>query len=196
MIVIAVSQRVDVLADRNERRDALDQKIADFLIASACLPVPVPNRLAAAACLIPWLHELRPAGVLLSGGNDIGDCPDRDQTEMRLLDYAEEHALPVLGICRGMQMLAARAGATLVPVAGHVRSRHALNGEVGGEVNSFHNFGLNRCPADYSVTATATDGTIEAMRHRSLPWEGWMWHPEREAAFLTRDLNRLKALFV
>ena len=35
---------------------------------------------------------------------------------------------------------------------------------------------------------------IEAMRHGTLPWEGWMWHPEREANFSPRDLARMKAL--
>lgn len=47
---------------------------------------------------------------LLSGGNDIGKIDERDKTERRLLDYASDRALPALGLCRGMQMMALWAG--------------------------------------------------------------------------------------
>ena len=43
MKVVAVSQRVDMFLDRNESRDALDQKLIDFLLSIDCLAVPVPN---------------------------------------------------------------------------------------------------------------------------------------------------------
>ena len=38
-------------------------------------------------------------------------------------------------------------------------------------------------------------GVIEAIRHATLPWEGWMWHPEREPVLHRQDIERLKALF-
>ncbi|MGE5491995.1 MAG: gamma-glutamyl-gamma-aminobutyrate hydrolase family protein [Actinomycetota bacterium] len=195
MKIVAVSQRVDLFPDRGERRDALDQRLAAWLSLAGYLAAPVPNRLAGDKALLPWLTALRPAALLLSGGNDIGDAPERDQTESQMLDYAESRGIPVLGICRGMQMLAARAGSPAEPVTGHVRTRHVLTGELSGEVNSFHNFGFHHCPDGYLATAQAEDGSIEAIRHRELPWEGWMWHPEREPDFSSRDLDRLKALF-
>jgi putative glutamine amidotransferase len=43
--------------------------------------------------------------------------------------------------------------------------------------------------------ATAQDGTIEACQHRSLPWYGIMWHPEREEHFQTQDLTFMRKLF-
>ena len=45
------------------------------------------------------------------------------------------------------------------------------------------------------MTAQTSDGVIEAIRHESLPIVGTMWHPEREADFVPRDVNRVKELF-
>lgn len=193
MKIVAVSQRVDQFPKRNETRDALDQRLVAFVSICGHMPVPVPNALGGA--IRDWLAVVRPAAVVLSGGNDIGQCAERDDTELALLTYAQERHLPVLGICRGMQMLAHWSGTDLHPVQGHVRTRHRLTGEIVGEVNSYHCFSLATCPADFEVLARSEDDEIEAIRHQSLPWEGWMWHPEREENFAARDVQRIKALF-
>ena len=193
MKVVAVSQRVDVYPERNERRDALDQRLCAWLVVAGYVPVPVPNGLGLDGLRL-WLSAVRPAAIVLSGGNDIGEAIERDNTERQLLAYAQGNSLPVLGICRGMQMMGVWAGGALKPVQGHTHTRHELRGELAGEVNSFHNYSLAACPAGFAVTATAEDGCIEAIRHESLAWEGWMWHPEREADFQPRDIQRLKVL--
>lgn len=203
MKVVAISQRVDLYPDRNETRDALDQRWITLLLVAGFIPVPVPNGLYKALpdgrCdhepLDAWLAALKPAAFVLSGGNDIGQCNARDLTEGWLLDYARMQQSPVLGICHGMQMLAHWAGTGLHPVHGHVGTRHYLSGEIAGEVNSYHAFSLTACPDGFEVLAQSEDGEIEAIRHRSLPWEGWMWHPEREPNFSQHDIQRLKALF-
>ncbi len=61
-------------------------------------------------------------------------------------------------------------------------------------VNSYHVYSLRACPDEYAVLACSVDGEIEAIRHRILPWEGWMWHPEREQPFASDDVERLRAL--
>lgn len=193
LVKVAVSQRVDAWPDRGERRDALDQRLCQWLAAAGGLAIPVPNSLAACGVLNPWLHDLHPDAILLSGGNDIGNELDRDSTERILLEYAQERDLPMLGICRGMQMMGVWAGASLVKVEGHVRIRHELPSWP-GTVNSFHNLALAGPPAGFAVTARAADGAIEAIRHERFRWEGWMWHPEREEVFDSTHIARFCSL--
>jgi len=203
--LIAVSQCVDVIGVRAERRDALDQLLSAWLMSAGYVPVPVPNQLSQGNqsgqkfignLLLNWLDMVQPSGVVLSGGNDLGECPERDETENILLQWAEKNLIPVLGICRGMQMLGVRTGGRLKPVVGHVRTRHTLVSDIfSGEANSYHNFALAECPLGYKVAAQSEDGEIEAIMHISLPWEGWMWHPEREVDFQARDIHRVRELF-
>jgi putative glutamine amidotransferase len=153
-------------------------------------------------------------GIVLSGGADVephrygaetdaatvGTRPDRDEGELALLRAALDRDLPVLAICRGMQLLAVATGGALhqhVPdVVGTERHRpalgtygrhririepgtrlHALLGE-SAEVNSHH----HQSVADASkavATAWADDGIIEAIEipDRSFAL-GVQWHPE------------------
>ncbi len=202
MRLLAVSQRIDYYPDRNELRDALDQRLVKFLAKAGFQSVPVPNCLLKSLdnllnhdILDNWLTEINPQGIVLSGGNNIGQYPSRDLTETRLLDYSKSKKIPLLGICRGMQIIANFSKIKLHPVQGHVNCEHLITGEINRIVNSFHNFSINECSKNYQILARSKDGEIEAIRHLSLPWEGWMWHPEREDIFKDMDLNRLKDLF-
>lgn len=197
---VAISQRVDVLKDRDETRDAIDYRLPKLIETAGFLPLLVPNGLSSSG-LDQWLDTLRPDAFVLSGGNDIGQMPMRDETERKMLGYAEKNRLPVLGICRGMQMMAVYAGEPLKRLEGHVRSRHELrialdpkHGELPKTVNSYHDWGIAGVPRGYEAAAFSADNEIEAMRHLTLPWEGWMWHPEREETISPVDLARLQSL--
>ncbi|MBL8700446.1 MAG: gamma-glutamyl-gamma-aminobutyrate hydrolase family protein [Alphaproteobacteria bacterium] len=188
---IAITQRVDVLADRGERRDALDQRWTSFLAACGGLVIPVPNRAPDAAA---WAEALGIQSVLLSGGEDLADLggpsPERDATEIALLAWAERRRVPVLAVCRGLQLLAYRAGARLRRLEGHIAVHHNIVAATGPDhVNSFHSWGFDEVPRAFRSLATAEDGSIEAMRHESLPITGIMWHPERCHPFREADVD-------
>lgn len=194
---IGLTMRVVQAQGYDEPRDALAQNWAGLLGAafgSRAAWLPVPNLGAGSARA--WCEQWGINGLVLTGGEDPGTCPTRDQTELDLLDWAGQRSLPVLGICRGMQLMAVHAGGKLKAVAGHVRARHALSGAVADSVNSFHGIALDGCPPGYRVLATAEDGVIEAMAHAQRPWAGWMWHPEREDPPGPGDLARLREMFL
>ena len=207
-MIVAITQRIDRIDARNELRDSLDQRMVQWLSHAGVLSVPVPNALVNSnnpskvseqSALQNWLETVQPNALVLSGGNDIGEYLQRDVTERYLLSWAKSKKIPVLGICRGLQMIAVWAGVSLIKVEAHAGVRHALkavtkNEEWPTHVNSFHNWGLESCPEGFDVMAQAEDGSIEAIRHQTLPWEGWMWHPEREAPFNQIDEMRFCAL--
>ena len=198
--IIAISQRIDDLVEIKERRDCLDQKLSEWVELIGAIPVGVPNSMG--RNLEVWLNSLNPKGFILSGGNNIGAFKSRDNTEKILIDYASSNKLPLLGICRGMQMLGSYNKTPLIKVLNHVGKRHMLkgelvnNGELPKEVNSFHDYALKKCPKDYEILSISEDETIEAIRNTKLNWEGWMWHPEREYPFSKIDLKRAKKIFI
>ena len=89
-----------------------------------------------------YLDRIMPDGIVLTGGNDIGQYPARDNTELLILEYAKENKIPLLAICRGMQLLAYNEGVKLLPVTGHVGKKHIVTGEINQEVICFHNFSI------------------------------------------------------
>ena len=203
MKLVAVSQRVVLEPNYNEMRDALDQKICLFLIEAGYLPLPVPNimtkknnqRQSNKIFLEKWLLSTKPDAIVLSGGNDLGEYFKRDLTEKYLLEYAKKKNLSLLGICRGMQMMTVWLGGTLQKVNNHVAKNHKIIGSINRTVNSYHNYSILECPSELIVLARSLDNNIEAIKHFSMPWEGWMWHPERNKKFNDFDLKRIRNLF-
>jgi len=209
---IAVSQRADEVSSYCERRDALDQRWAARLESLNLTPVPMPNGLQDPQA---WARSLGIQGLLLTGGNDLGGlsahgsgAPERDRSESLLLDLACTECWPVLGVCRGMQMLNKYLGGELAPITDHVAVRHLLLRSnqptrlFGGlsasmEVNSFHGFGIAADMLAQPLLPVLHDaqGFIEAAEHRHLPWAAVMWHPEREPALSATDQALLANLF-
>jgi len=199
--LVALTQRVDDNETYEERRDCLDQRWAVFLQRINVFPLPLSNLLTEPRRL---LDELPLNGLILTGGNDMSgipgarsSAPERDHLEARLLDVAAEIGLPVLGVCRGLQMINVYLGGRLRQVEDHVATRHRLTLvsdsaiHFPDEVNSFHDMGM--FDADLAeglrVLARAPNGIVEAAAHRSLPWVGIMWHPEREKEPVAEDLD-------
>ena len=196
MALIYVTQRVDVYPGRNERRDALDQMWHKMLGGLGLRALPVPNDEAQVKL---WLKASQPSGILLSGGNTPtaygGTALERCKTDETLLDFAVRDKIPIMGVCRGMQSIVIFFGGSLKKVDGHIRARHELSGRIVKNVNSFHEYAIDILPEGFSVMASAEDGNIEAIRHKSLPIAGIMWHMEREEIFCEADMKLLAGLF-
>ena len=197
MRLLVMSQNRTFDEKRGESRDCIDSRLADFFLSLDLEAVTIPNN---AKDVTAVLRKIGPTGIVLSGGNNIGEEPQRDTTERALLDYAFQQNLPVLGICRGMQMINHYVGGTLTNIVGHAGSTHSINGERAGfnrvTVNSYHNFQLDQLGENLSIAARSDDGTIEAITHNQLPWLGIMWHPERETPFSKDDLDLVTDLFI
>ena len=202
MNIIFVTQRTVYLPEITESRDCLDVKLYDFIIKCGFLPVTIPNNLLVIDKLDTWVKKFDPVGIIFSGGEDIGVNKIRDKLEEKLIYFATKNNLPILGICRGLQVLGLNSGQVkLKPVSKHVKVDHKVEGCVNRIVNSFHNYALDACPKGYTVIAKSTDDNIEAIFNKECHFLGIMWHPEREKCFkkedilLVRKLMRREALF-
>ena len=190
-----MTQRVQCIPEYGERRDALSQEWTVLAKSCGFLPLLLPND---AAVVRTMLETLPPDGILLTGGNDLsaygGDAPERDETERVLIEMSIEKKIPLLGICRGMQMLLDHFGVPLEQVENHVRVEHPLDS--GESVNSFHSWGTHHCGSPLLVLHRSSDGVVEEISHAEYPWiHGMMWHPERYSPLREQDIQRIKEVF-
>ncbi|HXX22385.1 MAG TPA: gamma-glutamyl-gamma-aminobutyrate hydrolase family protein [Terriglobia bacterium] len=198
MKTVAVTQRVSIIPEYGERRDCLDQAWTKFLAACGLLPVALPNVMDTALALCEWAGI---AGLVLTGGNDLaeygGDAPERDAVEHALLSWAQQRDMPVLGVCRGMQVIQQHFAIELRRVEGHVAKRQVIHidGEC-REVNSYHHLAAFDSRPPLEVWAVADDGAVEAIRHSVQPITGIMWHPERSAPFSSADVVLFRQVFM
>jgi gamma-glutamyl-gamma-aminobutyrate hydrolase PuuD len=211
-VILAISQRVVENPTYRDRRDALSQ---DWAITFArhmpeAVLVPVPNCLANVAA---WLGAVQPRGIILSGGNDWGTAPDRDATETALFDFAQQRDIPLLGVCRGLQVIHKLTGGEIEPSiaaatgTSHTAVQHGIHLAAGPFrdiarqdeicVNSYHDQGVllsSGLSADLEVFATAGDG-VEGFVHRSRPVLAIQWHPERDGSPSDFDFAIIRKLF-
>ena len=150
-----------------------------------------------------WLSFLD--GLILAGGADYGDVPDRDAFEIALGMAALDADLPLLGVCRGMQLMNLARGGTLIEhlpdVVGHEDHRAtpgafgdhdvrlqdgSLAARAAGETvhatKSHHHQGVDRIGEGFQVTGWATvDDLPEAIEDPSRRFAlGVQWHPEAD----------------
>ncbi len=156
--------------------------------------------------------------LLLPGGDDIDPAlyneknnglslnvsTERDLMEFYLLEKAFEKKIPVLGICRGCQVINVFMGGTLyqdleaenIGFIDHVNSSretgllsHDVNIEKGSflysmynsvkiQVNSRHHQAVKKAPHGLTVSAFSDDGIIEGIESKSMKVLGVQWHPE------------------
>lgn len=208
----------------DQTADLLPASYAEMVLAAGGAPVLLPPSAPYAEVAGDLVARLD--GLLVTGGADVdataygetahptADKPrvDRDAWEVALLDAAEQRRLATLGVCRGMQVMAVRAGGALdqhLPdLVGH--ERHSPGGDAFGtthvrldpasgvhdllgtdevDVQCHHHQAVQRHPG-FSAVAWSDDGVLEAME---LAGERFclavQWHPEVAA-----DLGLFRAL--
>ena len=207
---IGITQRVEVVKDYGEKRDCLDQNWTKLLTNSGLDFAVIPNSLID---IVSWLEINKIQGIVLTGGNDLASLmgaknfdQQRDELEKEILNWGSKNNIPILGVCRGMQLINKFLLGDIRKVKGHVTKRHKiklLNSEIIPKsyyfVNSYHNWGMNKedISEKLEIAAIAEDNTIEAFVHKDLPWVGVMWHPEREDIKLQgTNIDLMKNVFL
>lgn len=159
-------------------------------------------------------------GLVLTGGEDIHPAASkalpvevvkkvdlkRDHFEFCLLEKALKKHIPVLGICRGMQVVNVFLGGTLIAdlpyegIHGHEANEsetthsivvnagtalHEITGLNTGEVNSFHHQAVKDLAQELTATSCSPDGVIESVEWKQKGGKSFLmavqWHPERMA---------------
>jgi putative glutamine amidotransferase len=198
----------------DQRADLLPAQYAEAVVSCGGVPVLLPPVSTPGAADVA---VARLDGLVISGGADVDPArydaephprtaswrPDRDGWELALLAAAEAVGLPVLGVCRGMQVMAVHAGGALdqhtPDLVGH--DEHSPGGDVYGAVevattpgtrvaglvgealtvNCHHHQSVASHPGFVAV-AHAADGTLEAMEAEGERFcVAVQWHPETVA---------------
>jgi gamma-glutamyl-gamma-aminobutyrate hydrolase PuuD len=190
----------------------LPRTYPDVVIAAGGVPVLLPPVPGAAGAVD------RLDAVVLAGGPDVGPDrygaaphprtgeprPERDAAELAVLRRALERGIPVLGVCRGAQILNVGLGGTLVQhvpdAVGHsghnpspgvfgtvqvtLEAGSRVAAALGPEatVRCHHHQALDRLAEGLVVTGRAADGLMEAVELAGSPFVvGVQWHPEEDA---------------
>ena len=210
---VGITQRVMKHPRYNEIMDCLDRNWASFLISIDILPVPLS--LAPASYADDIWKALELDGLILSGGNTLVEyadaidnpeslSPERDAYEKALLKAALSTGKPILGVCRGLQVINTHYSGHLTKIKGHAGTRHRLIADDSSnafqfpfEVNSFHDCAVPRAKLGKELIPLAHDAedNIESFYHPKDKVLGIMWHPERENPPLQSDCELIKRHF-
>lgn len=211
------------VAINTEICDCLNHSYVNFFSKLDIIPILIPNSIQKPTAFFSLLDL---DGLILTGGNDIYDSKVstnnvqtsfymRDELEFELLDVAIRKGVPVLGICRGMQILnkyfggglqydLLGSGRTSHNHAGRPHSVRITNSAVAAvlsaneiEVNSFHNHGV---PSELVATQLDTfavckeDDLVEGIIHPKEHILGIQWHPERPGGSISADMKIISSL--
>jgi len=209
MKIIGITPRLISNKEYPEIRDALDIKWAELCSQLNYLPIIIPHNTK----IGDYYSKVKLDGIILSGGNDLYSINSSNESKMRdiheknIIKFALKNKIPLMGICRGMQLLAEWFGCDFKHIDNHVAVRHSLSVNKNSiykelleklpDVNSYHNYALDMInDDDIIVSARAvSDNTIEAFEHKRLKVFAQMWHSEREKPFSGLELEIIQKFF-
>ena len=204
---IAITPRIEYESSYKETRDAIDIKWIELMQKAGCFPIIIPTGVKISS----FVKFNKIDGIIFTGGNDLSSLDQnhiselRDKKEEKILKYAIDNYVPVLGVCRGAQFIAEYFGSTLEKVHYHIGAKHKIilkNDFWGSQilkdyiyVNSFHQYGIRSLSAKLISVVESEDGLIEAFYSKKYKIFGQMWHPEREKPFVSADINLIENFF-
>ena len=195
---IIVSQ--SLVYDRKTKvyKDQLDNKVVNYLYKLNFISITISNGLKNP---IDFLKKFKISGIIITGGSDIGTYPKRDKLETKLIHYSIKKKIPLLGVCRGMQLINHYFRGKLDKINNHVRTLHYVKPEDSKKkylVNSYHNYCINEKRMDKHLRPLyrhTKDSTIEAFVHSKYKLLGIMWHPERQKKIKNFDKKIIQNFF-
>ena len=168
MKIIGITQRIDNYPSREELREALDHRLPLIFnqLNLACVPISAYSPKESLTQLFKLF-----GGFVLSGGNNIGEYPERDNLEKFILEYSSIRNIPVLGICRGMQFILNYEKISLIKFKNHINLKHKIHfvdNKRSLEVNSFHDFGVLHSAIRDPIKSLAysKDNCSEYIKHK------------------------------
>ena len=205
---IAFTQKIEKFKKYKETRDALDQRWVDFAIKLNLIPVILPN--INPIYTKKLLDKNLPDIIVLTGGNDnylknfknINAFKKRDDFEISIIKYAIKKKIPLIGVCKGMQLINIFFNGKISKINNHVKKNHKIHfskqnkKKFSENVNSFHNWGIkeNELGSDLIGIAFDSKNNIESFIHKNKKIIGIMWHPERYKKFNKKDIFLFKNL--
>lgn len=200
---IIITQRSDFLPDRNEWRDSLDQSFHALLADQNIILLPISNTQSDP---VSFCEEMNINGAILTGGNSISEKASdysacRNNLELALLQYMEDKKFPVVGICRGFQLINQYFDGKVVKISKHIGRNHSMIMQDTlhqHEVNSFHRYGITSKDLAKPLIGLgfSEDGSVEMARHKTLPWLAMMFHPERTIADQEMWIRLIKNMLI
>ncbi len=196
---IVITQRYEKIGKFEEYRDNVDSKLPLLVQKLGYIPILVPNNLEN---LNRFISEISPEGIILSGGGDPFKKDLRYYNEKKLIKISIDKNIPIIGICRGAQVLNIFFGGKLKRVSNHVRKHHKIFGPLVKnlkiKVNSFHDFGFFKetLGKDLKLLAYSSDNVVKSFCHKNYKLLGIMWHPERNKNVQKFDKNLIKRYFL
>ena len=200
MIKIALSMGQVYIKERNETRDFIDNKLFFFLKECFNCEIYLINNFNKInkkniLNLRNYLTRNKINFIVLRGGEDIGNNKFRDFTEINLLKYSIQKNIPLLGLCRGMQLINLFFKGKLKKIEGHIKKKNKLylkSEKKYRKVTCFHGNGIKKLGNGFFVMHKSYDNEVESIKHKNKKILGIMWHPERFKNFQKSDIKLIR----
>lgn len=179
---ILITQRLEYQGKHKELRNSIDVRLTKFIYSLGFMPILLCNMNPDISHLI---NDLKPDGIILSGGGDIFDNDKRLILEKKIIELSIKKKIPLVGICRGAQIINKFFNGDQKKIKNHVSRNHVVNFKEKFNksitTNSYHKYGFDDLliSKDLKILALSKDNIVEFFIHKKYSIYGMMWHPER-----------------